>query len=89
MVESLTGSGPGELEQQPDLAAISSAPERTRTSTAYKGHKALNRVTEGLELTYVSICRDVSAVNDRTDVYREAFVITAVITPNNPVCREG
>jgi hypothetical protein len=37
----------------------------------------------GLELTYVSICRDVPAADDATDANREAFVITAVITPDN------
>ena len=40
------------------------APERIRTSTIHKDHKALNLVTHGRELTYVSICRDVSAADD-------------------------
>jgi hypothetical protein len=31
----------------------------------------------------MSICRDVSASADRAEANREAFVITAVITPNN------
>jgi hypothetical protein len=41
------------------LQGFLSAPERIRTSTTYSGHKALNLVTQGLELTYVSVCRDV------------------------------
>ena len=41
----------------------SSAPERIRTSTIHKDHKALNLVTHGPELTYLSICRDVSAAD--------------------------
>jgi hypothetical protein len=67
----------------PALQRFPDAPERIRTSTTYSGHKALNLVTQGLELTYVSICRDVSAAEETTDAYREAFVITAVITPTN------
>jgi hypothetical protein len=43
--------------------------------------KALNLVTQGLESTYVSIYMDVSTADDATDAYREAFVITAGITP--------
>jgi hypothetical protein len=34
-------------------------------------------------LTYLSICRDVSATADDLGANREAFVITAVITPHN------
>ena len=59
------------------------APERIRTSTIHKDHKSLNLVKHGLELTYASICGDVSAVADAMDANREAFVITAVITPIN------
>jgi hypothetical protein len=59
------------------------APERTRTSTIHKDHKALNLVTHGPELTHVSICRDVSAAGDDLGANRDAFVITAVITPIN------
>jgi hypothetical protein len=40
---------------------------------AEPGHKALNLVTHGLELTYVSICRDVSAVADEAEANREAL----------------
>jgi hypothetical protein len=69
------------------LQGLLDAPERIRTSTTYSGHKALNLVKHGLELTYVSICRDVSATTDATDTKREAFVITAVITQNNSGAR--
>jgi hypothetical protein len=65
------------------LQGLRGAPERIRTSTTYSGHKALNLVTRGFELTYVSVWRDVSAAADGMDTNRGAFVITAVITPNN------
>jgi hypothetical protein len=46
------------------VAGLLGAPERIRTSTTYSGHKALNLVTQGLELTYASIRRNVSAADD-------------------------
>jgi hypothetical protein len=65
------------------LQGFRDAPERTRTSTAYKGHKALNLVKHRPESTQLSICRDVSAPTDVLEANGEAFVTTAVVTPNN------
>ena len=59
------------------------APERIRTSTTYSGHKALNLVRHGLELTDVSICGDVSGPADALGLNGRAFVATAVITLSN------
>ena len=64
-------------------ADLTTMPERIRTSTTYSGHKALNLVTHGLELTDLSICRDVSAAADDLGANLPAFVITGVITPSN------
>jgi hypothetical protein len=54
------------------------APERTRTSTAYKGHKALNFVGRVKESSVPSICRDLSTGADDLDAYGDAFGITLV-----------
>jgi hypothetical protein len=62
------------------LRGFLDAPERTRTSTAYTGHKALNLATRVIESSTWSICRDLSTNADDLDAYGEAFVITADIT---------
>jgi hypothetical protein len=74
----LHGSCNKPKQRNPAVAGFFNAPERTRTSTAYKGHKALNLVRRVKETSVSSICRVLSAGADNPDVYGEAFGITLV-----------
>jgi hypothetical protein len=65
-------------EKAPPEQGNFDAPERTRTSTAYTGHKALNLVSRVIVLSMASICRELSTGTDNLDAYGGAFGITLV-----------